>query len=232
MRGSCIVNVSFVSPFDKSNWFVGGQMRLAEFMRRFANSDYLFYESEAEVGAPSHAENPYAFKVYAIKKAIEDGYRYIFWVDSSIFPVKSIKPVWDIIQNQGYLFIQNSFRVGEWVSDSVLDMFKLSRDSAFAMESIYGGIFGLDMQNEKANIFFSELWQAMESGAFKGEWDNNSGSVSSDTRVKGHRHDQAVMSILAYKHGMTNFTNNILKSYTQWPGLVDDNIILIYKRGL
>ena len=52
--------------------------RLRVSVRRHSPHIPVFtYSDFAEIGSPTHAENPYAFKVYAIEKVRAMGYRYV-----------------------------------------------------------------------------------------------------------------------------------------------------------
>ena len=64
-------------------------------------------------------------------------------------------------------------------------------------------IMGLDFQNEKANKFLDRLLELADDGVtFPGAWNNKDGSVSSDSRVLGHRHDQTAASVVSIQLGM------------------------------
>lgn len=228
MKGSCIINMAFVDRRKGSNWFIGGQIRLRKAMQQYTNSDYFFYNSEEEVGAPDHFSEPYAFKLYAIQRALEEGYKYIFWADSSIYPIKSMKPVWEVIKNKGYFFVLNGFNAGEWTSDNALSLMGMNRETALKIQSVYGGVFGIDVLNPQVEKFLKELAVLQTKGAYRGDWTNERHQVSSDDRVKGHRHDQAVMSLLLHQMGMTDYTEGLLQPWH----MADEKTVLIYKRFL
>lgn len=147
--------------------------------------DFFGYRSEDEVGAPKHLENPYAFKVYAFEKAFHEGYTQVLWLDSSVVLRADITPVFQEIENNGYIMQEAGCFVGEWCNDSTLEYFQLTREEAMR-KLMYGnaGLLGLSHESKIAMIFFANWKKAMMDGCFKGDWET-------------HRHDMTVGSIIA-----------------------------------
>ncbi len=145
--------------------------------------DYLHFNSEEEVGAPLHRFNPYAFKIYAFDVAISRGYNSILWIDSSVYAVNEVEPVFDHIEQNGYLMQEAGQYVGWWANDYTLDYFGLDRDSQMTAP-MYGnaGLLGLDFTNITARKFFSRWTKSMLAGCFKGEWHNKNKTESEDER--------------------------------------------------
>lgn len=159
----------------------------------------------AHINSPSHREVPYAFKALSIKKAIDDGADQILWCDSVIYATKSLTPIWDHISKDGYLFFDNiGFSIGDYTSDACLKKFGMSRELAFNTKMIMACVMGFDVHNKNAKKFLDEYIKAATDGiSYVGDWHNNNLQVSEDMRVKGHRHDQSVASILIAKENLT-----------------------------
>jgi hypothetical protein len=170
--------------------------------QNYAGDFYLFSE-ESEVGAPSHKENPYAFKIYAFELMRSKGYNQVLWVDCSVWALKTVTPVFDKITEDGYICQQAGHMVGRWTNDRTLDYFGITRDEAMEME-MYGnaGFLGLDFDQPIANHFFLLWKQSMLDGMFKGEWTNHTRTESRDERCDGHRHDMSCGSIIRHQLGM------------------------------
>lgn len=175
--------------------------RLGDSLKGRFEGDFIGYIGEKSIGAPLHSEIPYAFKIHAINCAIQHGYEQILWLDSSVYAIRPIDHLFDIIGEQGYLMQDSGWHIGEWTNDHSLDTFKISRDEAMTMKC-YGnaGLLGLDTTNKTA-IKFLALW-GYYSELFKGDWNNHDNSESNDPRCKGHRHDMSIGSIIANKMGM------------------------------
>lgn len=177
----CIVNLA-------TGKYIDGQYRLRASLK---DTEFLSWQSEDQVGAPSHTENQYAFKVYAIEKARSMGYNQIFWLDASLYAVKDIKPVWDWLDKHDIFMEEAGHWAGTWSPQYVLDYFKITKDEAMKMPMFSAGFIGLDFRKEISREFFARWKNAMEAGMFKGSWSD-------------HRHDMTVGSIIASQMGLVN----------------------------
>ena len=149
-------------------------------------------------GAPSHKDVPYAFKAHALKHALWIGCDTLLWVDASILPVRSLEPLWDRIESQGYWFSEN-LPFGR----QDLPCWKIDRETAFKIPQVIGTAFGLNLKDLRARALLNEfLLLAEEKTAFQGPWTNEAHQASQDPRVLDHRHDQTVLSVLAWRLGM------------------------------
>lgn len=174
-----------------------------EFERPKMINDYAHIGSPFHKGSPDAV--PYAFKPYSIMKAAEEGARFILWCDSPVYATKSIQPVFDHIQQHGYLLFDNvGFSIGDYTSDACLNKWGMTRSEAFQSKMIMAACMGFDMANPIAQEFLMKYTNAASDGvSYLGDWYNNNLQVSNDLRVKGHRHDQSVGSILAKQMGLT-----------------------------
>ncbi|MEO7045098.1 MAG: hypothetical protein ABI091_07290 [Ferruginibacter sp.] len=198
-----------VSFADGSANYAKALMRLelslkqVEFDGRFKGiNDY------GHIGSPFHKGHPesvpYAFKAYSIKKAIEEGGRYFLWCDSPVYATKSIQPIFDHIKEHGYLFFDNvGFSIGDYTSDNCINKFGMTRQEAFDSKMLMACVMGFDIENIKAKEFLDKYINAASDGiSYIGDWSNENLQVSNDMRVKGHRHDQSVASILVKQMGL------------------------------
>ena len=140
---------------EKGNYLIGLD-RLAESAARFDNNPFIGFRSEASIGSPTHAENPYAFKIYAFRKALELGYRQILYLDSSVVFVNKINRLWSILEEDGYFIQEAGHYVGRWCNDRTLNYFNLSREEAMLMP-MYGncGLIALDFDKHIATTFLN-----------------------------------------------------------------------------
>ena len=207
-----------VSFADGAGNYAKGLMRLEKSLIQVGfGGTFKGINDYAHIGSPMHKNAPgavpYAFKAYSIKKAIEEGARYILWCDSVIYATKSINPVFEHIKKHGYVLFDNiGFSIGDYTSDKCLEVFNMSREKAFKTPMIMACVMGFDIQNPTAKAFLDLYIDAAADGASyhhntldtiaHGDWSNEYLQVSNDMRVKGHRHDQSVASILAEQLGM------------------------------
>lgn len=84
----------------------------------------------------------------------------------------------------------------------------VTRENALTLSEVASGFIGFNLNDKTCNKILDEFFSLAKDGSlFKGYWNNTNNSVSSDPRVKGHRHDQTVLSLLAHKYKMTNFSD-------------------------
>jgi hypothetical protein len=215
----------------KNSRYVDGLARLSNSLRDNADGiDFLGFIHEKSVGAPQHTENMYAFKIYTFKAALQVGYKQILWVDSSCFAIKNVKPCFDEIERDGFLFQDAGHLVGNWSSDSVLKYYGITRDEAMKMNMIgNAGFLGLNFDMGLPNVFFQKWEKSMLGGQFLGAWTNADKSLSEDERCYGTRHDMSNSSIIINQMGLIH----LAKSKDEWlayAGLYDEvNPSIIFK---
>jgi hypothetical protein len=182
-------------------WYRDGQPRLINSLRQHGfDGDYLAFQDFSQLpGCPSHVQVPYAFKLYAIREAVRRGYDVVFYGDASIYAVGSVQPVFEHILKYGYYLEATEHNLGTWSSDACLSRLGIEREEAFTIPTIVAGCVGFDFRQGAARYILETWLRFADDGvSFVGSWTNNHGEVSSDPRVKGHRHDQSVLSGIAY----------------------------------
>lgn len=156
----------------------------------------------------------YCAKPFALEYARQCGADVAILADASFFPVRPIQPLVEHVQRNGYYLCRNGFKVGEWCSDAALNYFGVSRDAAFEMDEISSYCVGVDFGHEDARRMLDQWTHAATGhGCFPGphtatgQPGRNPGFVSTDPRVKGHRHDQSALSIIANRLGMDRLSD-------------------------
>lgn len=185
--------------FSKGQWYPRGQARLARTLDEVGFTGHrAFYVDEAELGCPSHAEAPYAFKAAALIEASKKS-RYVLWVDSAAWAHRNPGPVFSTIARRGHLFQMTAW-TGNWTNDKTLEYFGVSRDEAMTIPMIMACVIGLDTQRQECREFLRQ-WDrlARTTDLFRGAWQNDQKTESQDFRCYGHRHDQSVASLLLHK---------------------------------
>lgn len=178
---------AIVSLATKNGVYVDRLSRLSNSLRDNLNDgDFLGFIHEASVGSLPHLDNPYGFKISAIRKCIDAGYKRVLWADTSMFAVKSVQPVFDSIRTNGYFFHRSLHNLSEWCNDFTLSYFGITRDELLDYKMVHGGLIGFDFDNEISISIFNKLEQAMYAGCFKGDWTN-------------HRHEMATLSCILYQ---------------------------------
>jgi len=182
--------------------------------------DFMLYIDQMPDGCPPHPVKnhqytegtvPYAFKAYMMKQAMDQGYRYIYWVDSVIKLISSYEALKSIIADIGYYFSNNGAILGEYTSDRCLRYFKMNREDIMSHYSFSSGIMFLDCHQIQCRTFIEMQYQtAFIGGPYCGHWHNRNNAVSDDPRVKGHRPHQSTVNLIALGLDMTRVQPNEL----------------------
>jgi len=191
----CVVSVA-TGPH-----YVANQDRLVR-QTHLLGWQICFFRDELPPDSPTHAENPYAFKIFAIEEAVRQGATNVIWMDSSTIILKDLRPLWELIESQGYWFSRNyDYTNGQFCSDEALKIMGMTREEAFKVPHVTASCFGLRMDHPYATAFMMG-WKTLEQfGAFKGDRGNLSG-VSDPLVYQGHRNDQSCASQMCYLLGM------------------------------
>lgn len=206
---------------------------IQEFHRVSPGFEITAYVNTLPTGAPwSVLENGYDYTAYCAKPfammdAQQGGATIAILLDAAFFPIRSIHPLVNHIARYGYYFCKNGFKVGEWASDRCLDRMGVQRDDAFTMEEISSYCVGLNFADGRC-IELVQRWcgfaqdrltipgphtnskcgvDVAASMGWKPGGGRNVGFCSNNPNVKGHRHDQTVLSILAHRMGMRELTD-------------------------
>jgi hypothetical protein len=187
-----------------AGWYPRGQSRLYQSLsaQGYAGGR-LFYTGELPPGSPPHYEVPYGFKLYALKAAFDAGYDCVCWCDASMYAIARVEPIFKVIEKQGYILFQGGDNTAAmWTHDACLSYYKTSRNAAEKIPQIVGGLVGFSSAHAKGRAIFDEWFSECVNhpGLFRGPHSNDMGECSKDPRCRGHRHDQAVLSLIAHKH--------------------------------
>lgn len=226
------MNKQYVVSFaDGSGHYAKGMFRLEDSLRKvgFGGEHQIFkgINDYEHIGSPFHKNAPgavpYAFKALSIKKAIDEGARYVLWCDSVVYATKSIEPVFNHVQAHGYLLFDNiGFSIGDYTSDACLNHFGMSRAEAFSSKMLMACVMGFDVHYQESRLFLDAYINAALDGiSYHGDWTNENLQVSNDVRVRGHRHDQSVASILAKQmHMQITRAQDTFFAYASHQGVV------------
>jgi hypothetical protein len=197
------MNRVIVNFADEAGWYRRGQQRLHKVLERFSPGDAkLFYQDYGSVGSPEHADVPYAFKPYCLWNAMVVNYDMAIYCDASVYPIKSMEPIWQLIERDGVFMeqLEAKHNLGVWSSDACLANLGIEREEAFNIPCLIAGCIGFNFKNTRAlELLRQWLKLANDGQTFKGAWVNTANQVSADYRVLGHRHDQSALSGLVWR---------------------------------
>lgn len=209
-----------------------GQKRLLLALEKvLGNGEELHLQPWGNIGLPTawptHQDKPYAFKAYALKRAEAEGAELLLWCDASILPLRSLEPLWERIERDGYWFSDNGYSNYTWTADSAYpDLFPTifgltidqMREANRGIKHVVATAFGLNLKHPTGKAFLDEYYRlASQTRAFCGPWWNRNNPVEAarlpnpgspvcwpcgPPDVRGHRHDQTAASVIAWRLGL------------------------------
>jgi hypothetical protein len=155
----------------------------------------------------------YCAKPFALAAARNSGADIAILCDAAFFAVRDIGPLVDHIARTGYYLCRNGNQVGHWSSDRCLERMNVSRADSFGIEEVSSYCVGLNFSDGRCTeLLYRWCGYAADRLTFPGPHTaimhdgRNRGFVSVDSRVRGHRHDQTALSILAHRLGMNQLS--------------------------
>jgi len=157
----------------------------------------------------------YCAKPFALRTLRDYGADIGILLDAAFYPIRPINPLVDHIAQYGYYLCENGYNVGEWCQDSSLEPLGITREEAFRIPEVSSYCVGLNFHWDACNRLLD---------------DRNAGFCSNDPRVKGHRHDQTALSVIAYRLG---FDKRIARpKFTAYCGTETKETVLVNRGGL
>ena len=109
MKKKCIIN------YSSGGWYPKGGERLKNRLKELEfDGETIIAINKLPVFCKPHSEVPYMFKPYMFLLALDLGFEQVIWMDSAIYPVKKIDPLFDILKS---IFIYNNDELIKIVSD-------------------------------------------------------------------------------------------------------------------
>ena len=135
-----------------------------------------------------HADMPYQFKPYAIQEAIEAGYKQILWCDSTIRLMADPEPLWEQCATHGILAWDNEGHpLKPWIAPHAAKAIGIDTEG---VKQIMACCIMFDFNHPITQVVFDEWIECSRNGSFLNKGFDN------------HRHDQACLSAILYKHGV------------------------------
>jgi len=217
--------------------YVTGQQRLRAMLG--AHAAFMGWANELPPGSQAHQSYPYQFKAFALKAAVEAGHDVLLWADASIVPYRSLDPIWDRIESTGAWVNQNGWLNSEWCADPFYLHAGVTREENATIPHVVATAFGLDLRTEVGRGIYEDYLRLSQTPAIQGPWCNRNHPQHAKAprmigdrlwcdpcgppEVIGHRHDQSILSLLAWKYGVTLTTSPTWFAYDS--GKVDSTIL-------
>lgn len=169
-------------------------------------------------GAPDHDVKPYAFKLYACLEAVRQGYTTLLYSDACVICQADPVPVFERIEQDGYLLVSDGRRLREFCSDACLAWAGIAdRDGLGDTSQAAGGFVGLNLLHPLGRTLWSEWWDAYARGHTAVHWRehqkpenrlksvamwNEDFHISDRPDVLGHFGEESIWGALSVKYGL------------------------------
>lgn len=190
--------------------YARGQQRLRQSVidNGACGMDFNLWNNEPHTLCPPHDKRPYAFKAYALELARTRGAQTLLWCDASIYVNQPMEPLFERIERDGYWISRNGWTNYEWTADSAYPALfssvgpEAARRANGTIPHVVATAFGLSMRHGTGRAILEEYFRlASETDAFCGPWVNTPETPCGPPDVRGHRHDQTALSVIAWRLG-------------------------------
>lgn len=190
MNDPCFVCVAF-GPL-----YVEQQKRLKEsILAIYPNAPLLFWTDELPPGSKSFYKSLYGFKPYAVKTALERGYKRICFFDPAMILTGKIDLYDLMVKQYGVLAAKDDNKLQRWCYQKALDHFKLSKSDIRDWHLVGGSFYYFDFDLPLCQTIFDKWIQAERLGLFGSQQEQAS------NKLHGHRSDEAIMALALYTSG-------------------------------
>ena len=241
------VKACVLSAHNGKGWYAKGQHRLVNSLRHHGFShDIVALTCTASEGGwkisgsingvaiePMYtsvykSDCVYTLKAAAFEYAQNAGYDVILWLDCSVFPIKPIEPLFDVINTDGYYLWRSGFSIGQTCSQHCLDWFNISRERAFDINDTSTSMMGVKLSNPLGAQLMRDWLNGAKAGMFHG---SRAAIVGAEGRQQlfEHRQDQSVCSCVAAKMGLKLHDPGIYSQYATDEGVYPESVMLVMR---
>ena len=152
-------------------------------------------------GARPFKESMYGFKPHAIKIARDNGFKKIFWIDSTCVIQDKLSYYIPIAaEYKGVLAVQDDNKLTGFCSNNALKFIGKTREYLKDKHLVGGSLYYFDFDVPGCDQIFNRWMEAEQQGIFGSLYEEVS------ERLQGHRSDETMMSLFLYEAGSRPFT--------------------------
>lgn len=244
------VKACVLTAHNNTGWYEKGQQRLINSLRHHGFSHDIVSFSMRSVGLAWNfsvlvngttyasgtiseytSDCPYTLKAAAFHYVSRVmGYDTILWLDCSVYAIKPIEPVFDIIARDGHYFWRSGWSLGHTCKEEALRYFGITRDQAFDIQDCSTSMFGLKLSNPDSDIFLNAWLRSARDRMFHGSRDQiAAGDVSQKIHFFAHRQDQSCATALIHNIGLTMHDAGQISQYANETGEYPETVRLVMR---
>ena len=215
----CIVNAAYGS------WYPKGQERMIKTVREYGYTGDIITDYHNEHFDP---KSPYTVKAAAMVNAMRKGYTTLLWLDCSVFALKNIDPLFELIEKESVYFWRSGWNLAQSAADSDLAYAGWTRDEAELLYECASGMVGVNLLDQRVRRLMDIFIDANSKGVCSTSRHHD--NQSKDPRFKFARQDQTALTIAYHKVGFTNeqmYESRVYSAY--WDHDINDKVLLAMK---
>lgn len=195
--------IAFVCVAFGDQRYIEQQARLKHsILQIYPDAPLFFWTDELPPGSRSFNESMYGFKPYAVYTALHAGYKRIAFFDPAVILIKPLDFYQNIINQYGVIAIQDDNKLSPFCYDKALNYYGLSRDQIKDWHLVGGSFYYFDFELQSCRDITYKWLRSEESNLF------GSQKEQASEQLKGHRNDEAMMSLALYTSGSKPLTDD------------------------
>lgn len=177
---------------------INGRENYIEYQKKLISSLHLAGGSDTWIlnnyplYVTKQEEIPYKFKYDLIMHAYNQGYKKVFWLDSTMRLIKNPFELFDLVNNGIVAFENIGHPTYKYITDLAVQNLNCS-NYINDVKNTWGGAIGFNFEKELPKIILDEILHQSLIGSF-----NNGGSTRNG--FVAARHDQSVNSVIFHNH--------------------------------
>ena len=173
--------------------YIEKQKKLIETLHLAGDCD-TWILNEYPKGVTPHEIIPYKFKYDLIKKAFNEGYRLVWWLDSTMRLIKNPFELLEISEDGIVAFDNIGHPTYKYITDKAAE--NLNCESyVHNVKNTWGGALGFNFNKKGVMEILDKILHQSEIGSFDNGASVRDGFIAA-------RHDQSVNSVLFHYHGI------------------------------
>lgn len=201
MKDVCFLSVAFGEKYIEQ------QARLKESIVHFyPDANLIFWTEEYPPGSLTMSESLYGFKPHAVKEALRQGFKKIFWCDTAMVMVDKVDNLVAFGEAIGVIAVKDETLLSKVISDAYLRDVGANRDDMDARDwhLVGGSLYFFDFNNPITEHIF-DMWFEDEGEGFFG-----SQAQEASEQLQGHRADETCMAMALYKFKRPPVDRNLI----------------------
>lgn len=153
-------------------------------------------------GCPEHrGDGQYNFKIYTLQEAIDKGHRVLLWLDSSLYAIRDVMPIFDYIVDNGLFLFRTGYPLSATATDRLLYFAQEEREDLIEVNEQATGAVGINLDHPAGEAFWAEWRIYMKAGMFGGNRVKDKAD-STHPLFFFSRQDQSCASLILHKMGI------------------------------